>query len=158
MRVAAVCRKYFLNAAQSIPYQDPIQPETTREADVLVRFGSRLSGVDWTLTAVIECKFPKKHPWAAILNQRAFDLPLVPSALVSLSARLTSTSAEKAQNRLTHAWGGFAPFAPASFLADSLVSVCNDKNNEASSALRQALSAAEGIHRQYVTASFLEPR
>ncbi len=64
MRAAAVCREHlFHGTAQSVPYRDLTQENTTREADVVVR-GGRLyesDGVFWTLTVVIECKSPKSR-------------------------------------------------------------------------------------------------
>ena len=39
MRVAAECRKRWLPTTQSVPYVDPTQASTVREADVVVRFG-----------------------------------------------------------------------------------------------------------------------
>jgi hypothetical protein len=43
MRVAAECRRQSLPTIQSVPYVDPIQANTVREADVVVRFGNQLS-------------------------------------------------------------------------------------------------------------------
>ena len=43
MRAAGVCRKHHLLPTQSVHYQDPTHMETTREADVVVRLGNRLT-------------------------------------------------------------------------------------------------------------------
>ena len=49
MRVAAECRMQSLPTIQSVPYVDPTQANTVREADVVVRFGDQLSmsGDSW---------------------------------------------------------------------------------------------------------------
>ena len=46
MRVAAACRSYWLPTNQSVPYVDPTQENTIREADVVVRFAGQLVGGD----------------------------------------------------------------------------------------------------------------
>jgi hypothetical protein len=53
----------------SVPYVDPTQASTVREADAVVRFGNQLSmsGDSWYLAAVIECKSPTAKPWAALI-------------------------------------------------------------------------------------------
>ena len=43
MRAAARMSKAPSAATQSVHYQDPTHMETTREADVVVRFGNRLT-------------------------------------------------------------------------------------------------------------------
>jgi hypothetical protein len=69
MRVAAVCRRRWLPTTQSVPYVDPTQANTIREADVVVRFGSQLSmtGDAWNLAAAIECKSSMAKPWVALM-------------------------------------------------------------------------------------------
>jgi hypothetical protein len=146
MQVAEECRKHWLPTTQSVPYVDPIQQNTIREADVVVRFGSQLSiSADcWSLAAVIECKSPTGKPWAALM---ALDKV---SGLGSSLERSIS-AAQESWGRLIYAWGGFVPFGEASS-AEALISVHEDQksdHNTAASALRQAMSAASGIDQQF---------
>jgi hypothetical protein len=153
MRAAAVCRKHHLFTTQSVHYQDVTHEETTREADVVVGFGNRLIETgDWlTVSAVIECKYPKGKPWAALLEPSA--------ASGGLSAALVGSSREADEaslTRLVDSWKGFPPFASA-HSADALVSVHpsggqeqRDGHNAAAYALRQAMSAASGIHHEHI--------
>ena len=102
---------------QSVPYVDPTQANTVREADVVVRFGNQLcmSGDSWYLAAVIECKSPTTKPWAALM---------VPDKVTGFAALLgrTDSADEESWGRLINAWGGFVPFCEAAS-ADALVSV-----------------------------------
>ena len=131
---------------QSVPYVDPTQANTVREADVVVRFGNQLcmSGDSWYLAAVIECKSPTTKPWAALM---------VPDKVTGFAALLgrTDSADEESWGRLINAWGGFVPFSEAAS-ADALVSVHEDQKsdyNTAASALRQAMSAVYGIDEQF---------
>lgn len=126
MRVAAACRRHGVPTTQSVPYLDPTQVNTVREADVMVRFGNQLSpsGDCWTLTAVIECKSPTGKPWAALM---------VPDRVTGFGSTLVrSISAEEASfeeaslDRLLYTWRGFAPLGEA-LSADALVSVHEDQ-------------------------------
>jgi hypothetical protein len=147
LRVAAACRRVSLPTYASYPYQDPTQPGTTREADVVVMFDRRLSSFSEDsvgVLAVIECKFPKGKPWVAILR---------PDETVDGFTFTASQSAsEDSLEDLRIAWGGLAPFGKAPS-ADSLVSalVAEGKSdyNAAGPALRQAMSAASGVQQQY---------
>ena len=62
MRIAAACRKHWLPTIQSVPYVDPVQEETVREADVVVRIGGQLP-------------FARLMPWSRLavrpLSQKA---------------------------------------------------------------------------------------
>jgi hypothetical protein len=145
MRVAVACRKHWLPTTQSVPYVDPTQENTIREADVVVSFGNQLSNSadNWTLTAVIECKSPTAKPWAALIVPEKVN-GFETSLLRSISAFHDSSA------RLLTAWRGFAPCGVA-WSADALVSVHEDPkkdHNTAASALRQAMSAASGIDEQ----------
>jgi hypothetical protein len=125
---------------------DPNQGDTIREADVVVRFGNQLSiSADcWSLAAVIECKSPTEKPWAALMVADAV------TGLQSTLERFISAS-DDSWGRLIYAWRGFVPFGEASS-ADALVSVHEDQrsdHNSAGSALRQAMSAASGIHERF---------
>jgi hypothetical protein len=155
MRAAAACRKHHLFPTQSVHYQDPTHKETTREADVVVLFGNRLVETgDWlTVTAVIECKSPKDKPWAALLEPHGASGGLSAALVASCEAD------EASLIRLMETWKGFSPFASV-HSADALVSVHvsdgqdqRDGHNAAASALRQAMSAASGIHDQYIRQS-----
>jgi len=42
MRVAAASRRRWLPTTQSVPYADPTQQDTIRQADVVVRFEGQL--------------------------------------------------------------------------------------------------------------------
>jgi hypothetical protein len=131
--------------------------ETTREADVVVRFGNRLieSG-DWlTVTAVIECKSSKGKPWAALLVPHTVSGSLA-AALVAYASADEASVDEASLVRLIDTWKGFSPFTYAPS-AGALVTVHasdgqdqKDDHNTAASALRQAMSAASGIQDQYV--------
>jgi hypothetical protein len=156
MRAAAVCREHLFHATtQSVPYRDPTEGDTTREADVVVQGGTLYGsdGVFWTLTVVIECKSPKGKPWVALL------IPHTVSGSLS-GALVEPVSPDRdALERLMDALKDFSPFASASY-AEGLVSAHvsdgrDQKNgyNTAGSALRQAMSAAAGIHEQYVPPS-----
>lgn len=149
MRVAAVCRRRWLPTTQSVPYVDPTQANTIREADVVVRIGGQLATGDaWNLAAAIECKSSMAKPWVALM---------VPDAVTGLRSALFRSSADnESWGRLINAWGGFAPFGEASS-ADALVTAHvsaneqdqRDGHNTAGSALRQAMSAACGIDEQF---------
>jgi hypothetical protein len=121
MRVAAECRKRWLPTTQSVPYVDPTQASTVREADVVVRFGNQLSmsGDSWSLAAVIECKSPTAKPWAALM---------VPDKVTGFEAvlRRSDSADEESWHRLISAWSGFVPFSEAAS-ADALVSVHEDQ-------------------------------
>jgi hypothetical protein len=131
--------------------------ETTREADVVVRFGNRLieSG-DWlTVTAVIECKSSKGKPWAALLVPHTVSGSLA-AALVAYASADEASVDEASLVRLIDTWKGFSPFTYAPS-AGALVTLHasdgqdqKDDHNTAASALRQAMSAASGIQDQYV--------
>jgi hypothetical protein len=155
MRAAAVCRKHHLYTIQSVPYQDPTKKETTREADVVVIFGNRLVETgDWvTMTAVIECKSPKDKPWVALRQRAAYSGGLSAALVTSIEVD------EASLIRAMKTWTGFSPFDYAG-AADALVSVHvsheqdqRDDHNAASSAVRQAMSAAWGFHEQYIQQS-----
>jgi hypothetical protein len=107
MRAAGVCRKHHLLPTQSVHYQDPTHMETTREADVVVRFGNRLieSG-DWlTVTAVIECKSSKGKPWAALLVPHTVSGSLA-AALVAYASADEASVDEASLVRLIDTWKG----------------------------------------------------
>ena len=147
LRVAGICRRHSLATYPSYPYQDLTEPDTTREADVVVTFDRWLSNSQdiFTVLAVIECKFPKGKPWVAILR---------PDTEVNGFTFAASQSAsEDSLERLNYAWARFPPFANASY-ADSLVSAHvseqGREHNDAGSALRQAMSAASGVQQQYM--------
>jgi hypothetical protein len=159
MRVAAACRSNGLPSIQSFPYQDPMVPATTREADVVTEFQSGINNPQGSCSVltVIECKFPKGKPWVAILLS---DLKVD-----GLNFTASQLDSEPLLRRLRNVWAGFSPFGKASY-ADSLVSahVSNEErertqgpkrnqgseHNDAGSALRQAMSAASGIQQKYV--------
>jgi hypothetical protein len=156
MRAAAVCRKHHLWPTQSVHYQDPTDKEKIREADVVVLFGNRLIETgDWlTVNTVIECKSPKEgKAWAALLEPHASSGGLSAALVASVGAD------EASLIRLVDTWDGFSPFASA-HSADALVSVhvsdAQDQRDDqytAASALRQAMSAATGLHNEYVRQS-----
>jgi hypothetical protein len=112
MRAAAVCREHLFHATtQSVPYRDPTEGDTTREADVVVQGGTLYGsdGVFWTLTVVIECKSPKGKPWVALL------IPHTVSGSLS-GALVEPVSPDRdALERLMDALKDFSPFASASY-------------------------------------------
>lgn len=144
MRVAAACRRGWLPTTQSVPYVDPTQQDTIREADVVVRFGGQLRTLGepnitgtYFLAAVIECKSSMAKPWVALM---VFDSV---SGQESTLVRSMSVD-EESLDRLIRGGVRFGQ-APS---ADALVSAHSDQNT-AGSALRQAMSAASGIHEQF---------
>jgi hypothetical protein len=117
MRAAAACRSYWLPTNQSVPYMDPTQENTIREADVVVRLAGQLIGGDgWTLAAVIECKSPTAKPWVALM------VPDTGGRTRSTLVRSISVDEQSADRLIYGAWSNFAPFNAAAS-ADALVSV-----------------------------------
>jgi hypothetical protein len=152
MRVAAACRRLWLPTTQSVPYVDPTQQDTIREADVVVRFGSQPKTLGepnisdaYFLAAVIECKSSMAKPWVALV---------VPDTVTGRQSTLIRSVAynEESLERLYEGWRSFAPFGHAPS-ADALVTAHEQDqksdHNTAGSALRQAMSAAVGIDMQF---------
>jgi hypothetical protein len=152
MRVAAACRKHWLPTTQSVPYVDPTQQDTIREADVVVRFGGQLRTIPETnindtyfLAAVIECKSSMAKPWVALV---------VPDTVTGRGSTLIRSVSydEESLETFYEGWGGFAPFSQAPS-ADALVTAHEQDqrsdHNTAGAAVRQAMSAAAGIDMQF---------
>jgi hypothetical protein len=149
----------------SVSYIDVVT-KLARETDVVADFGwvERLDAatgdLPCSLTAVVECKSSKKHPWVAFAGggQRA-DIDSLDDWLSFAHAPYTPVS-----DRLPRVWVGEEPFTiakPATHVVAARLGQAKDdstESNPAGDAVRQVLAAAEGLRMEYINRQAREKR
>lgn len=150
MRVARTIRK--IGDAVVVPsysYVDVVTGQS-REGDVLAKFEwTSVESVGCSITAAIECKSSRKHPWVAFYSDSLFP----PREDLRDWATFAHGPFNGVTQQLPGRWIGREPFTRDDVATHVVAARSDDgadEKNPAGDAIRQVLSAASAIRAQYI--------
>ncbi len=134
---------------QSVPFQDPNVPSTTREGDVLAGYHWIANGLSITVEAIIECKSGQGHPWVAFFDDM-WVRPDKPDELATIGGEWPKEDL----NALAAAISKSGVLRTVEMPTHALSAMGKDSVNSVMDAARQAVSFARS--RSTVAASFAD--
>lgn len=135
-------------------YRDAVT-SNLREADVIACFSwTGLNGTECTITLSVECKSSSQYPWVGFLP----DAPPAPRPDLADWASFAHGPFTGITDPLPALWIGQSPFTEATACTHVAVAHAKESVNPANDALRQVLSSAAAVRRDYLNGQGRVPR
>lgn len=145
LRVSRTLRAAGAGVRPSFRFVDPTSRQL-RESDVLAQFGwPGPQGIPCSLTAVVECKSSRKHPWVAFYDRRLTPAKSLSSWFTFAHGPFTTIT-----DPLLELWKGSPPFDEMRVATHAVAAFAGD-HDPVHDALRQVLSAAGAIRDDYIS-------